>query len=53
MNFFPTRYLAQKAFPNAIVRKILNYHVNANAGQYVIFNDHLTYNDWRRAGHVK
>ena len=53
MNYFPTRYLALKAFPNAIVRKVLNYHVNARAGEFVVFNDYTTYEDWRNAGHVK
>ena len=53
MNYFPSRYLALKAFPNAIVRKILNHHVNSNAGDYVVFNDYSTYEDWKRAGHVR
>lgn len=53
MNYFDTRYEALKAFPNAIVRKVLNYHVNARAGQYVVFNDYTTYEDWKRCGHVK
>ena len=45
MYCFPSRYLALKAFPNAIVRKILNHHVNSNAGDYVVFNDYSTYED--------
>lgn len=53
MNYFYTRHEAKKAFPNAIVRKVLNFHVNAQAGMYVIFNDWITYEDWKRAGHVK
>lgn len=53
MNYFDTRYAALKAFPNGIVRKILNHHVNANAGMFVVFNDHITYQDWQRCGHVK
>lgn len=53
MNYFHSRYEAKKAFPNSIVRKILNFHVNANAGMYVIFNDWLTYEDWKNAGHVR
>jgi len=53
MNYFSTRYDALKAFPNAIVRKVLNPHVNARAGQYVVFNDRTTYEDWKNAGHVK
>lgn len=53
MNYFYTRYEAKKAFPNAIVRKVLNYHVNANAGQYVVFNDYSTYEEWKRCGHVR
>lgn len=53
MNYFYSRYEAKKAFPNSIVRKILNFHVNANAGMYVIFNDLLTYEDWKNAGHVR
>ena len=53
MNYFPSRYKALRAFPNAIVRKILNHHVNSNAGDYVAFNDFTTYEDWKRAGHVK
>jgi L-fucose isomerase-like protein len=53
MNYFNTRYAAKQAFPNGIVRKILNHHVNANAGDYVVFNDYSTYADWKRCGHVK
>jgi hypothetical protein len=53
MNYFSTRYQAKKAFPNAIIRKVLNYYVNQRAGEYVIFNDYLTYDDWKRCGHVK
>lgn len=53
MNYFPTRYAAKKAFPNAIVRKVLNPHVNARAGEYVVFNDYTTYEDWQRCGHVR
>jgi hypothetical protein len=53
MNYFDTRYQAFKAFPNAIIRKVLNHHVNANAGQYVVFNDYTTYETWKRCGHVK
>jgi len=53
MNYFDTRYQALKAFPNAIIRKVLNYHVNAKAGFYVVFNDYTTYQDWKNCGHVK
>jgi hypothetical protein len=53
MNYFSTRYAAKRAFPNAIIRKVLNYHVNAMAGEYVVFNDWLTYDDWKRCGHVR
>ena len=53
MNYFNTRYEALKAFPNAIVRKVLNYHVNAKAGFYVVFNDYTTYEQWKDCGHVK
>lgn len=53
MNYFNTRYAALKAFPNAIVRKVLNHHVNARAGEYVVFNDYSTYDTWKRCGHVK
>jgi hypothetical protein len=53
MFYFSTRYEAKKAFPNAIIRKVLNYHVNAKAGFYVAFNDWLTYDDWKRCGHVR
>lgn len=53
MFYFSTRYEALKAFPNAIVRKVLNYHVNAKAGYYVVFNDLITYKIWRDCGHVK
>jgi hypothetical protein len=53
MNYFDTRNQALKAFPNGIIRKVLNYHVNANAGQYVVFNDYTTYDVWKRCGHVK
>ena len=53
MTYFYTRYEAKKAFPNAIIRKVLNYHVNQRAGEYVVFNDWITYADWKRCGHVK
>ena len=53
MNYFPTRYAAKKAFPNAIVRKVLNPHVNARAGEYVVFNNYTTYWVWQRCGHVR
>ena len=53
MNYFNSRYQALKAFPNAIIRKILNPHVNANAGQYVVFNDWSTYETWKDCGHVR
>ena len=53
MNYFYTRYEAKKAFPNSIVRKILNSHVNENWGNYVVFNDYSTYEDWKRCGHVR
>lgn len=53
MNYFFTRYAAKRAFPNAIIRKVLNYHVNARAGEYVVFKDWLTYDDWKRCGHVR
>ena len=53
MNYFNTRYEALKAFPNSIVRKVLNYHVNQKAGFYVVFNDYTTYEQWRDCGHVK
>ena len=53
MNYFYTRYEAKKAFPNGIVRKILNSHVNENSGNYVVFNDYSTYEDWKRCGHVR
>lgn len=53
MNYFPTRHAALKAFPNAIIRKVLNYHVNARAGEYVVFTDCTTYEDWQRCGHVR
>lgn len=53
MNYFDTRYQALKAYPNAIVRKVLNYHVNTRAGEYVVFNDYSTYDTWKRCGHVK
>ena len=53
MNYFYTRYQAKKAFPNAIIRKVLNYHVNQNAGMYVVFNDYTTYETWKSCGHVR
>jgi hypothetical protein len=55
MNYFSTRYEAQKAFPNAIIRKIKISvaHVVANAGQFVVFNDYTTYDQWRSLGYVK
>lgn len=52
MIYHYTRYDALKSFPNAIIRKVLNHHVNANAGMYVAFNDVSTYEDWKRCGHV-
>lgn len=53
MEYFSTRYEALKAYPDAVVRKVLNCHVNARAGQYVVFNDYITYENWKRCGHVK
>ena len=53
MNYFNSRYEALKAFPNAIIRKVLNYHVNEKAGYYVAFNDYSTYQIWRDCGHVR
>ena len=53
MNYFLTRYAAKQAFPNAIIRKVLNYHVNIRAGEFVVFTDHNTYETWKRCGHVK
>ena len=53
MNYFLSRYEALRAFPNAIVRKVLNHHVNANAGQYVVFNEYSTYETWKSCGHVR
>ena len=53
MIFFNSRYEALKAYPNAIIRKILNHHANPKAGFYVAFNDWLTYEDWQQSGHVK
>lgn len=54
MNYFSTRYEAMKAFPNAIIRKIKisTAHVNARAGEYVVFNDYTTYEQWRNIGYV-
>jgi hypothetical protein len=53
MQYFYTRYEAKKAYPNAIIRKVLNHHVNAQAGMYTVFNDSITYETWKRCGHVK
>jgi hypothetical protein len=53
MEYFSTYYYAKKAYPNAIIRKVLNYHVNVRAGQYTAFTDYTTYEIWKRAGHVK
>lgn len=52
MTYYYTRYEALKAFPNATIRKVLNYHVNINAGMFVAFADCLTHADWKRCGHV-
>jgi hypothetical protein len=53
MDYFLTRYKAKRTYPNAIIRKVLNYHVNRKAGFYVVFNDYTTYETWKRCGHVK
>ena len=53
MNYYLTRYAALKAHPDSIVRKLLNYHVLANAGQYVVFYSMDTYKTWQRCGHVR
>ena len=55
MNYFESRYQARKAFPNAIIRKILYRaaHCVKNAGQYVVFGDYEIYQDWKRAGYVR
>jgi hypothetical protein len=53
MNYFDSRYQALKAFPNAIIRKVLKYSPSARVGQYVVFNDYTTYETWKRGGHVK
>jgi hypothetical protein len=53
MNYFLSRYAALKCYPNAIIRKIKSVHYLANAGQYVIFNDYTTYQQWRDLGYVK
>lgn len=55
MNYFLTRYAAHKAFPNAIIRKIKYScsHVLKNVGEYVVFNDYTTYEQWRDLGYVK
>jgi hypothetical protein len=53
MNYFDTRYQALKAFPNALVRKVLNYRFNTKAGKFVVFNDYTTYEEWKRCGLVK
>lgn len=53
MNYFISRYEALKCYPNAIIRKIKSVHYLANAGQYVVFNDYTTYQQWRALGYVK
>jgi hypothetical protein len=55
MYYFDSRYQALRSFPNAIVRKIKISvaHVVANAGQYVVFNDYTTYEQWKSLGYVK
>ena len=40
MDFFITRYEAEKAYPNAIIRK------TRNTGLYVCFNDCTTFERW-------
>ncbi len=50
MDYFYTRYEALKAYPNAIIRKVLK---GIHQGDYVAFNDHITYNDWKNTGDVK
>jgi hypothetical protein len=40
MYFFTTRYEAEKAYPNAIIRK------TRNTGLYVCFNDCSTFESW-------
>lgn len=55
MFYFTTRYAAKRAFPNAIIRKIPYKvaHVVRNVGDFVVFNDYSTYEDWKRCGYVK
>lgn len=55
MNYFQTRYQAQQAFPNAIIRKIRDgaSHMIGNSGDYVIFNDYTTYEQWYHLGYVR
>lgn len=40
MNYFDTRYQALKAFPNAIIRKVLK---GSSEGKYTAFNDYTTF----------
>jgi len=46
MGYFTTRYAAQKAYPNAMIRKCTN-------GRYIAFNDYTTYEQWKAGGLVK
>jgi hypothetical protein len=50
MTYFSSKSQAQRAYPNAKICKVLK---GAYTGDYVAFNDWLTYEDWQRTGYVR
>ena len=55
MDYYPTRYAAFKAYPNAMIRKVLYSasHLTKHCGEYVAFTNYTTYEDWKRCGYVR
>jgi len=50
MNYFITRYEAFKAYPNSIIRKVLN---GTYKGFYVTFEDCSTFEAWVNSNIVR
>lgn len=50
MTYFPSLAMARRAYPNAKHCRVLT---GTYEGDYVAFNDWLTYEDWKRCGLVK
>ena len=49
MYIFDTRYAALKAFPNAIVRKMLHH----TCAGYYVFNNYTTYEKYKSFGYCR